>query len=163
MFQHRKRRRQPFNNEYYDPSLVNFKDKFVFLFSNEFYYRYSLAEEDKLEDLPRITTGDYPSACSLADKVYVLDPESHVIKVLHNPGAPVSSQEMLWQKIRVPKNVPIPDYHPAFAPLNSNEIAIVGGKDKNGTLVRDIETFDTTTCEFKREVANIHLFMCFNN
>ena len=48
---------------------ANFKDKFVFLFTNIGPYRYSLAE-DKWEELP----GTYFSfgACSLGDKVYVL-------------------------------------------------------------------------------------------
>ena len=73
----------------------------------------------------------YHSACSLGDKVYVLDLGSHAIKVLHNPGAPVSSQEMHWQDIKVPGDVPIPRYHPAFTPLNSTEIVIAGGKDKD--------------------------------
>ena len=50
----------------------------------------------------------YPSACSLGDKVYVLDLEKRAINVLHNPDAPVSSKEMHWQEIGVPGDVPIP-------------------------------------------------------
>ena len=49
------------------------------------------------------------------------------IKVLHNAGAPVSSQEIRWQDIEVPEDVPIPDHSPVFAPLNSTEIVIAGG------------------------------------
>ena len=134
----------------------------MFLFSNKDSNRYSLAE-DKWEELPIITTGDYPSACSLGNKVYVLDSESRAIKVLHNPDAPVSSQEMRWRGVRVPGGVLLPFYSPAFAPLNSTEIVIAGGLDKKGKIVGDIVTFDTTTYEFKREVANRDSYECFYN
>ena len=53
-------------------SLANFKDEFVFLFSTEGSHRYSLTE-DKWEKLPRIRLDEHLSACSLGDKVYVLD------------------------------------------------------------------------------------------
>ena len=71
----------------------------------------------------------FPSACSLGDKVYVLNLDSRAIKVLHNPGAPVSRSR--WQDIEVPRDVPIPRFDPAFVPLNSTEIVIAGGVDKN--------------------------------
>ena len=86
--------------------LANFRDKFVFHFSTEGSYRYSLAE-DKWEELPRIPIDGLLSACSLGDKVYVLCQESRAIKVLNNPDAPVSSQEMHWQDIEVPGDVSI--------------------------------------------------------
>ena len=98
--------------------LANFRDKFVFVITNEGSNRYSLAE-DKWEKLPRIRIYDQLSACSLGDKVYVLDPARRVIKVLHNPDAPASSQEIHWQDVVVPGDVPIPRYYHAFAPLNS--------------------------------------------
>ena len=123
----------------------------MFLFSNEGSHRYSLAE-DKFEKLPRITTCDYPSACSLGYKVYVLDPESRAIKVLHNPDAPVSSQEMHWQEIEVPGNIPIAVNTPAFAPFNSTEIVIVGAYSSKGKMAGDMVTFNTSTCKFKKEV-----------
>ena len=131
----------------------------MFLFSNGGSYRYSLAE-DKWEELPIIQNDLCCSACSLGDKVYVLDPESRAIKVLHNPDAPVSSQEMHWQEIEVPGDIPIPIYSFAFAQLNSTEIVIAGGLNKNFRPVGDIITFDTTTCEFKREVANKDAYTC---
>ena len=116
----------PIDREVYN--LASFKDEFVFLFSTEGFNRYSLAE-DKWGELPRIRLGSDPYACSLGDKVYVFYPTERAIKVLHNFGAPVSSQEIQWQEIRVPGDVPIPSYLPAFAPLNSTEIVIAGGMD----------------------------------
>ena len=117
----------PFKDVYcYCP--VNFKDEFVFLFTDEGSYRYSLAE-DKCEELPWMTIEYELSACSLGDKVCVLFPKNRFIKVVHNPDAPVSSQEMHWQEIEVPGDVPIPYIYPAFAPLNSTEIVIAGGLD----------------------------------
>ena len=130
--------------------LANFKDKFVFLFQGKESHRYSLAE-DKWEKLPIIPHDPFPSACSLGDKVYVLIPESRAIKVLHNPSAPVSSQEMHWQDIEVPSDTAFSNS--AFTPLNSAEIAISGGFDLNYYWGRDISTFDTTTCEFKKVVV----------
>ena len=90
----------------------------------------------------------------------MLDPKSRAIKVLHNPDAPVSSQEMHWQDIKVPGDVPIPHYYPAFAPLNSTEIVIAGGWYENKKEIRHIVTFDTTTFEFKREVLKKLPFTC---
>ena len=145
--------------------LANFKDKFVFLFSDKDPYRYSLAE-DKQEKLPMIPIDTYPrhpSACSLGDKVYVLDQKSRSIKVLHNPDASVSSEEMHQQEIEMPGDIPIPCYDLAFAPLNSTEIVIAGGMDKYFRMVGDIVIFDTTTCEFKKEVVNKLPFKCINN
>ena len=108
--------------------LANFQDEFVFLFSTEGFHRYSLAE-DKWEELPRILNIFNPRACSLGDKVYVLTPKTRgcAINVLHNAGAPVSSQEIRWQDIEVLGDVPIPDRSSVFAPLNSTEIVIAGG------------------------------------
>ena len=105
-------------------SLAHFKDEFVFLISTEGFHRYSLTE-DKCEKFPRIPIYGNHSACSLGDKVYVLDHVRRVIKVLHDPDAPVSSQEMFWQDIEVPGDVPYRSS--AFAPLNSTEIVIAGG------------------------------------
>ena len=87
--------------------LTNFRNKFVFLNLGRVYYRYSLTEH-KWEELPRIPSENHLSACSLGDKVYVLDLEKRAINVLHNPDAPVSSKEMHWQEIGVPGDVPIP-------------------------------------------------------
>ena len=101
-------------------------------------------------------------ACSLGDKVYVVNPGID-IQVLHNPDAPVSSQEMHWQDIKVPKNVPISRFSHAFALLNQTEIVIAGGFNIDDKDVGDIATFDTTTCEFKREVFNTVPFMCYQN
>ena len=151
---------QPILSIYY-PSLANFKDEFVFLFSNRDSNRYSFAE-DKWEELPRIPLGRRLSACSLGDKVYVLDHECQAIQVLHNPDAPVSSQELHWQEIEVPRDVPISEsfaFH-VFAPLNSTEIVIAGGRNMKGERFGDILTFDTTTCEFKKEVTNRNVFNC---
>ena len=117
--------------------------------SNEGSYRYSLAK-DKWEELPRITIDMYLGACSLGSKVYVLD--RRVIKVLHNPDAPVSSQEMHWQEIEVPGNIPIAVNTPAFAPFNSTEIVIVGAYSSKGKMAGDMVTFNTSTCKFKKEV-----------
>ena len=63
----------------------------------------------------------------------------------------------------MPADVPIPCYDPAFVPLNSTEIVIAGGKDKNRNIVGDIVTFDTTTCEFKKEIVNKVPFTCVLN
>ena len=142
--------------------LANFKDEFVFLLTNKGSYRYSLAE-DKWEELHKTPFDSLLSACSLGDKAYVLDHKSRTIKVLHNPDDPISSQEMHWQDIKVPGDVLIPHYDPAFAPLNSTEIVIAGGGDRTGKFVGDIVTFNTTTCEFKSEVANRDPFICNNN
>ena len=91
--------------------LANVKDKFVILISNVGSHRYSLAE-DKWEELPIIQQYRDLSACSLGDKVYVLDHAKRAIKVLHNPDAPVSSQKMHWQEIEVPRDIPIPRHYP---------------------------------------------------
>ena len=139
----------------YCRSLANFKDEFVFLFSNVGSYRYSLAE-DKWEEVPMMPCVQYPSACSLGDKVYVLCPKSGSIKVLHNTNAPVSSEEMHWREMYVPITRGVP----AFAPLNLTEIFITGCAGKE---VENIVTFDTTTCEFKKEVVNRYFFECYNN
>ena len=142
--------------------MANFKDEFVFLLSDKGSYRYYLTE-DKWEELPRSQMETMISACSFGDKVYVLDIGVHAIKVLHNPDAPVSSQEMHWQDIQVPGDVPIPCYDPAFAPLNSTEIVIAGGLDEDYKTVENILTFDTITCEFKKEVVDRDPFFCLNN
>ena len=135
----------------------------MFLLLIEGFYRFSLAE-DKWEELPRNRFDWHLSACSLGDKVYVLDPIRRAIDVLYNPDAPVSSQEMHWQEIEVPGDVPIPRYHPVFAPLNSTEIVIARGGDEDWEPVGDILTFDTTTCEFNREVASRDsYYICENN
>ena len=96
----------------------------------------------------------------------MLDPEGRAIKVLQNPSAPVSSQEMHWQDIKLPCEpiyVSIPPYCAAFAPLNSTEIAIAGGEKKNYYVVGDFLTFDTTTCELKNEFVNKLPFKCSYN
>ena len=111
--------------KYCNFGLANFKDEFVFLLTNERLRRYSLAE-DKWEELPMMPKDEYYKACSLEDKVYLLSLTNRIIEVLHNPDAPVSSQEMHWQEIEVPGDVPIPLYDLAFAPLNSTEIVIAG-------------------------------------
>ena len=134
----------------------------MFLFSNEGSYRYSLAE-DKWGNLPRIRLDGHFNACSLGDKVFVLTLGVRIIKVLHNHGAPVSSQEINWQEIEVPVDLPIPIYNPAFAPLNSTEIVIAGGSNSRAQLVGDIVTFDTNTCESKEEVVNKLPFICTLN
>ena len=109
---------------YSNYALANFKDEFVFLFTKEVYGRYSLAE-NKWEELP-IIPKESRSACSLGDKVYLLSLINRIIEVLHNPDAPVSSQEMNLQEIKVPGIVPLPYHNPVFAPLNSTEIVIAG-------------------------------------
>ena len=81
--------------------LANFKDEFVFLFTYERPRRYSLAEE-KWEELPMRPKDEYRGTCSLGDKVYLLSLKNRIIEVLHNPDAPVSSQEMHLQEIKVP-------------------------------------------------------------
>ena len=143
--------------------LVNFKDEFLILITNRGSIRYSLAEH-KWEELPMIPyQKEFCEACSTGDKVYVLCTRNCTIKVLHNPGAPVSSQELLWQDIEMPKDNPIPRYSPTFVPLNSTEIVIAGGMDTNYKEVRDIVIFDTTTCEFKKEAVNTFSFECYLN
>ena len=133
--------------------LANFKDEFVFLFTTEGSYRCSLAK-DKWEELPISRREGGFSACSLGDKVYVFTPADDAIEVLHNPDALVSSQEMHWQVIELPLDVQIPCSYFGFAPLNSTEIVIAGGMDRNRSKFKDIMTFDTTTCEFKREILD---------
>ena len=93
----------------------------------------------------------------------MFDPENRAIKVLHNPDAPVSSQRLHWQEIEVPGDVPIARYIPAFAPLNSTQIVIAGGSDENHNLINEIVTFDTITCDFKKEVDNRNPFLCLGN
>ena len=53
----------------------------------------------------------------------------------------------------------------AFAPLNGNEIAILGGRDDNNrTLFGDVVTFNTITCVFKKEVeGDEEAFQCLGN
>ena len=139
--------------------LANFKDEFVFLFSNEGSHRYFLAE-DNWEKLPITPIDKHPRACALGNKVYSLSPRSCIIKVLHNPDAPVSSKEMHWQEIKLPEDVP--RYNSVLAQLNANEIAIAGGVKETGFHIKDIVTFDTKTCEFKKE-AVWNIFLCPDN
>ena len=52
------------------------------------------------------------------------------IRVLHNPDASFSSQDPPhWQVVAVPQDVPSARGSAAFVPLNSTEIAILGGYD----------------------------------
>ena len=113
---------------YGKPSLASFKEEFVFLFARNGSKRYSLAE-DKFEKLPMGPSPDYPVACTLGDKVYMLCEKSRFINVLHNPDAPVSSQEMHWQVIKVPGNILFPRHQIAWAPLNSTEIISLAGSE----------------------------------
>ena len=61
-----------------------------------------------------------------------------------------------------PRDVPIP-HNSAFAPLNSTEIIIAWGMDYSLNVVEDILTFDTTTCEFKKEIVDRDPFWCHDN
>ena len=63
----------------------------------------------------------------------------------------------------MPGDVPIPWDNPVFASLNSTEIVIAGGWDRNNKTVGNIVTFNTTTCEFKREVLTKDGFICNEN
>ena len=134
----------------------------MFLFSKKDSYRYSLAEY-KWEELPCKPIDDYSCACSLGDKVYLLSPSSRSIKLLHNPDTPVSSQEMHCQDIEVPGDVAIPFFRPTFAPLNSTKIMIAWGMEESWNEVGDIVTYDTTTCELKKEVSSRDSFSCSLN
>ena len=53
--------------------------------------------------------------------------------------------------IDVPQDVMSYRTYIAFVPLNSTEIAILGGKNENDRLLGEVYTFSTTTNRFKRE------------
>ena len=100
-------------------------------------------------------------ACSLGDKVYVIgyyrSRRRNAIYVLDNPGASISSQDLLrWQEIVavLPDGLSPPRTQVGFAPLNSTEIAIIGGVTVNTEWksLGDMFTFNTVSKEFKREV-----------
>ena len=81
---------------------TNFKDQFAICLTRGRPCRYSFAQ-DKWEELPPFE-GDkwHAKACSLGDKVYVLEPmyEERTIHVLHNPDASFSSQDPPhWQRV----------------------------------------------------------------
>ena len=56
-----------------------------------------------------------------------------------------------------------PRTYGVFAPLNSTEIAILGGKDERGKVLRDIVTFDTRSGEFKKEMEDESVYFTWKN
>ena len=88
------------------------------------------------------------------------------MSVLHNPDASISSQDPPhWQVIFVPQYAIMSlRFSAAFVPLNSTEIAILGGY-RRGKYFSDVFTFNTSTNEFnKREVEEGALsFMSYGN
>ena len=152
------------------PCLTNFKDQFAIFILDGCPFRYSFAQ-DKWEKLPPLEgSEEHPvAACSLGDKVYVLPNarrpaiqqisgptklnEKRTIRVLHNPGASFSSQDPPhWQVVFVPTHIMSVRLYVAFVPLNSTEIAILGGVDGDLRNFGDVLTFNTITNEFnKRE------------
>ena len=75
------------------------------------------------------------------------------IRVLHNPDASFSSQDPPhWQEVVVPQDFSSVRFRSAFVPLNSTEIAILGGTIQ-GRYFGDVLIFNTGTNEFnKREI-----------
>ena len=63
------------------------------------------------------------------------------IAKLHNPTA-LSLQDQSWEYIELPSQVVEARIGAIFVPLNSNEIAILGGYDIDATY-KDLCTFDT--------------------
>lgn len=160
-------------NEFF--SLANFRDQFIFLIqAPKRPKRYSLTE-DKWEDLP-VCFGSYGGthACSLGDKVYAFAYKTNCINVLHNPTAPISSQEEApphWQNFFVPLNL---QQETAFVPLNTTEIAILGGTSTSisqnaaALPLRRGENiiFNTTTRRLKQmfeDKVALPPFRCLNN
>ena len=97
------------------------------------------------------------SACSLGDKVYLFacrEDSENSIYVLHNPSASIASQELHWQVIRVPEDAFIYRDLCIFVPLNSTEIAILGGRDENEEDLGGVITFNTTSNEFKKVMVD---------
>ena len=97
----------------------------------------------------------FSAAYSLQEKVYVfcdvMYKMENFINVLHKPGASLSSQDPpRWQVIDVPQDVMSYRRWVSFAPLNSTEIAILGGRDQD-EFFGDVITFNTSTYEFKIE------------
>ena len=88
--------------------MSNFKDQFVFFIDKSTILRYSLTHHI-VEVLPFMEEAGNDRVCSLGDKVYVLSGGYGLgitrIYVLHNPDASISSQEMHWQRIEVPKDI----------------------------------------------------------
>ena len=75
------------------------------------------------------------------------------IGVLHNPDASFSSKDPPhWQVVVVPQRVMSDRISSTFVPLNSTEIALLGGRDDSGYF-GDVFIFNTSTNEIsKREV-----------
>ena len=99
----------------------------------------------------------YLLACSLGDKVYVLEPmyrAERTIHVLYNPDASFSLQDPPhWQGVVVKHDFKLIRNTAAFVPLNSTEIAILGGYDKNGRMDGDVFTFNTSTNKFNKRMV----------
>ena len=91
---------------------------------------------------------------------------NYPIVILHNPDASFSSQDPPhWQVVVVPQDVTSDRIMPAFVPLNTTEIAILGGTDEKMKFIGDRLIFNTSTNEFnKREVKEEGLpFVSFGN
>ena len=145
--------------------LANFKDQFVFCIAQAQTRRCCLARHI-WENVP-ITPGldrdsSYQGACSLGEKVYAFRryqyyPESYqnYIDVLHNPSASsfCLQQLMHWEKIALPVDVCEGRQGVSFVPLNSTEIAMLGGQYRFAVsdFVPNVITFNTNTAQFKKE------------
>ena len=79
---------------------------------------------------------------------------NYCMGILHNPDASLFSQDPpRWQVVGVPQAIINFRYDVAFVPLNSTEIAILGGFCETDRLFDDILTFNTSTNGFnKREI-----------
>ena len=106
------------------------------------------------------SSDDVSAACALGDKIYVfyevLETEKskgkNFINILHNPGASFSSLDPpRWQVIVAPQDCASSRRCVAFVPLNSTEIAILGGCN-NHRYCKDVTIFNTSTDQFKKEI-----------
>ena len=89
---------------------------------------------------------------------------SRTIHVLHNPDASFSSQDPPhWQVVVVPQDVTSFRYDAAFVPLNSTEIAILGGYGYSGRSLGDVLTLNTSSNEFNKRMVEGLSFVCYTS
>ena len=139
------------------PCLTNFKDKVAICIGANHHFRYSFAQDrwEKLLPFGKNKGVYLIRACSLGDKVYALGNNtsmaSYYIGILYNPDAYFSSQDPPhWQEVVVPQDATMSFRSDAtFVPLNSTEIAILGGH-RRGRYFGDVLIFNTSTNEFNK-------------
>ena len=138
------------------PTLVNYKDEFCFVIgglgklaasvplgSVSCYNIFQDKWDPETIDIPLLNVArESPSGCSLGNFVFVFGGKTE-------KQTPINSIEKLnvttmkndvgydWMLIKIPEDVFTPRFGASVAPINNNEIAILGGRYSIGPLRKD--------------------------